>query len=66
MRLDADNVCREDPAAVQARTAGERGWGQLEAAKARVIASPAQVQANEVALNGVREVHIGQRTMSTS
>ena len=38
-------------------------WGRLEAAKARVIASQAQVQANEVALNGVREeARVGQRT----
>ncbi|WP_409564204.1 TolC family outer membrane protein [Methylobacterium sp. J-068] len=38
-------------------------WGQLEAAKAQVIASQAQVQANEVALNGVREeARVGQRT----
>ncbi|AWN38299.1 TolC family outer membrane protein [Methylobacterium radiodurans] len=38
-------------------------WGNLEAAKARVIASQAQVQANEVALNGVREeARVGQRT----
>lgn len=38
-------------------------WGALEAAKARVIASQAQVQANEVALNGVREeARVGQRT----
>jgi len=38
-------------------------WGQLEATKARVAASQAQVQANEVALNGVREeARVGQRT----
>lgn len=38
-------------------------WGNLEAAKARVVASQAQVQANEVALNGVREeARVGQRT----
>lgn len=38
-------------------------WGQLEAAKAQVIASQAQVQANEVALDGVREeARVGQRT----
>jgi outer membrane protein len=40
-----------------------QSWGQLEAAKAQVIASQAQVQANEVALNGVREeARVGQRT----
>nr|WP_276592711.1 MULTISPECIES: TolC family outer membrane protein [unclassified Methylobacterium] len=38
-------------------------WGLLEAAKAQVIAAQAQVQANEVALNGVREeARVGQRT----
>ena len=38
-------------------------WGRLEAAKAQVIAAQAQVQANEVALNGVREeARVGQRT----
>ncbi|GJD93774.1 Outer membrane efflux protein BepC [Methylobacterium iners] len=38
-------------------------WGRLEASKAQVIASQAQVQANEVALNGVREeARVGQRT----
>ncbi|MCJ2031084.1 TolC family outer membrane protein [Methylobacterium sp. J-043] len=40
-----------------------RTWGNLEASKAQVIASQAQVQANEVALNGVREeARVGQRT----
>ena len=38
-------------------------WGQLEAAKSRIIASEAQVQANELALTGVREeASVGQRT----
>jgi outer membrane protein len=38
-------------------------WGQLEAAKAQIIASQAQVQAAEVALTGVREeARVGQRT----
>nr|WP_194075114.1 TolC family outer membrane protein [Methylobacterium durans] len=47
----------------QIRAATVSAWGQLEAAKARVIASQAQVQANEVALNGVREeARVGQRT----
>ena len=45
------------------RAAIVSAWGQLESAKARVIASQAQVQANEVALNGVREeARVGQRT----
>jgi len=47
----------------QIRAAIVSAWGQLESAKARVIASQAQVQANEVALNGVREeAYVGQRT----
>ncbi|GJE05746.1 Outer membrane efflux protein BepC [Methylobacterium jeotgali] len=47
----------------QIRAAIVSAWGQLESAKARVIASQAQVQANEVALNGVREeARVGQRT----
>ena len=38
-------------------------WGQLEAAKAQIISSQAQVQAAEVALTGVREeARVGQRT----
>lgn len=63
MRLDAEDVCWEDSAAVQASTAGERGWGQLGAIEARVITSPAGVQTNEVALNGVREARVGQRAI---
>ena len=47
----------------QVRSAIVTAWGQLEASKAQVIASQAQVQANEVALNGVREeARVGQRT----
>ncbi|WP_430912702.1 TolC family outer membrane protein [Methylobacterium sp. sgz302541] len=47
----------------QVRSGIVAAWGQLESAKARVIASQAQVQANEVALNGVREeAYVGQRT----
>ena len=47
----------------QVRAGIVTAWGALEAAKARVIASQAQVQANEVALNGVREeARVGQRT----
>ncbi|UHC19083.1 TolC family outer membrane protein [Methylobacterium currus] len=47
----------------QVRASIVSAWGALEAAKARVIASQAQVQANEVALNGVREeARVGQRT----
>lgn len=56
-RLDAEDT-RD-----QVRSAIVTAWGRLEAAKAQVIASQAQVQANEVALNGVREeARVGQRT----
>jgi outer membrane protein len=56
-RLEAEDV-RD-----QVRSNIVSAWGQLEAAKAQVIASQAQVQANEVALNGVREeARVGQRT----
>jgi outer membrane protein len=38
-------------------------WGQLEAAKAQILATTAQVAASEIALNGVREeARVGQRT----
>jgi outer membrane protein len=38
-------------------------WGQLEAAKAQILATIAQVAAAEIALNGVREeARVGQRT----
>jgi outer membrane protein len=40
-----------------------QSWGQLEAAKANLEATQAQVQASEIALNGVREeARVGQRT----
>jgi outer membrane protein len=40
-----------------------QSWGQLEAAKANIDATEAQVQAAEIALNGVREeARVGQRT----
>ena len=40
-----------------------QAWGQLEAAKAQINATTAQVTAAEVALNGVREeARVGQRT----
>jgi outer membrane protein len=40
-----------------------QSWGQLEAAKANIDATQAQVQAAEIALNGVREeARVGQRT----
>jgi outer membrane protein len=40
-----------------------QAWGQLQAAKANIEATNAQVQASEIALNGVREeARVGQRT----
>ena len=40
-----------------------QSWGQLEAAKAQIIATQQQVTAAEIALNGVREeALVGQRT----
>ncbi len=40
-----------------------QSWGQLEAAKANIQATQSSVQANEIALNGVREeARVGQRT----
>jgi outer membrane protein len=46
-----------------AQQAVVQAWGQLEAAKAQIIATQAQVAAAETALNGVREeARVGQRT----
>ena len=40
-----------------------QAWGQLDASKANIEATRAQVQASEIALNGVREeARVGQRT----
>jgi outer membrane protein len=56
-RLEADSV-RD-----QVRAAVISSWGQLEAARAQIIAAQAQVDASETALNGVREeARVGQRT----
>ncbi|MGO4704198.1 TolC family outer membrane protein [Microvirga sp. 2MCAF38] len=56
-RLEADSI-RD-----QVRAAVISSWGQLEAARAQIIAAQAQVEASEVALNGVREeARVGQRT----
>jgi len=56
-RLDLDTT-RD-----QARQTVVQSWGQLEAAKANIEATQAQVQASEIALNGVREeARVGQRT----
>jgi outer membrane protein len=52
-----------DTARDQVRQSVVQSWGQLEAAKANVEATQAQVQAAEIALNGVREeARVGQRT----
>ena len=52
-----------DTARDQARQTLVQSWGQLEAAKALIQATQAQVTAAEVALNGVREeARVGQRT----
>ncbi len=47
----------------QARATVVQVWGQLDAAKAQIEATTAQVNAAEIALNGVREeARVGQRT----
>src|SRR5262245_15131829 len=52
-----------DTARDQVRQSVVQAWGQLEAAKANIDATQAQVQAAEIALNGVREeARVGQRT----
>jgi outer membrane protein len=52
-----------DQARDQVRQNVVSAWGQLEATKERITASQAQIQASEIALNGVREeAKVGQRT----
>jgi outer membrane protein len=52
-----------DVARDQVRQFVAQSWGQLDAAKANIDATTAQVQASEIALNGVREeARVGQRT----
>lgn len=52
-----------DTAREQAQQTVVQSWGQLEAAKAQIQATQAQVAAAEIALNGVREeARVGQRT----
>ena len=52
-----------DTARDQARQTLVQSWGQLDAAKAQIQATTAQVNAAEIALNGVREeARVGQRT----
>jgi outer membrane protein len=56
-RLNLDQVRN------QTRQAVVQVWGQLQAAKAQIIAAQSQVASSEVALNGVREeARVGQRT----
>ena len=52
-----------DSARDQVRQVVVQSWGQLDAAKANIDATTSQVQAAEIALNGVREeARVGQRT----
>ena len=52
-----------DTARDQVQQVVVQSWGQLEAAKAQILATQAQVTAAEIALNGVREeARVGQRT----
>jgi outer membrane protein len=52
-----------DTARDQVRATVQQAWGQLDAAKATIISTQAQVAASEIALNGVREeARVGQRT----
>ncbi|MFZ4531255.1 MAG: TolC family outer membrane protein [Alsobacter sp.] len=52
-----------DQARDQIRANLASAWGILDATRERINASQAQIQANEVALNGVREeAKVGQRT----
>jgi outer membrane protein len=52
-----------DTARDQAQQTLTQSWGQLEAAKAQIQATTTQVNAAEIALNGVREeARVGQRT----
>jgi outer membrane protein len=52
-----------DAARDQVQSTVTQTWGQLEAAKATIEATTAQVNAAEISLNGVREeARVGQRT----
>ena len=52
-----------DTARDQAQQVLVQAWGQLQAAKAQILSTQAQVNASEIALNGVREeARVGQRT----
>ena len=52
-----------DTARVSVQQSITQSWGQLEAAKAQIAATTAQVTSAEIALDGVREeAQVGQRT----
>jgi outer membrane protein len=52
-----------DTARDQVQAGVVTAWGQLEAARAQILATQAQVASAEIALNGVREeARVGQRT----
>jgi outer membrane protein len=52
-----------DTARDQVHQTAVQTWGQLDAARAQIQATQAQVTAAEIALNGVREeARVGQRT----
>jgi outer membrane protein len=52
-----------DTARYTVQQAVTQAWGQLEAAKAQIDATTAQVTSSEIALDGVREeARVGQRT----
>jgi outer membrane protein len=52
-----------DTARDQVQASVVTAWGQLEAAKAQILATQAQVASSEIALNGIREeARVGQRT----
>jgi outer membrane protein len=52
-----------DTARDQVQQTVTQAWGQLDAAKAQIVATTSQVTASEIALNGVREeARVGQRT----
>jgi outer membrane protein len=52
-----------DTARDQVQASVVTSWGQLEAAKAQILATQAQVSSSEIALNGIREeARVGQRT----
>jgi outer membrane protein len=52
-----------DTARDQVQSNVTQAWGQLQAAKAQIASTTAQVAAAEIALNGVREeARVGQRT----